>query len=182
METFEHTKHKPLSITIAVEKTTRRVLSLDVSAMPSRGRFAGRAREKYGRRSDLRQRTRKLMFARLQALVSPTAQIRSDRNPCYPFLVKKFFPDAIHKTFKGKRGCVTGQGELKEGKFDPLFAINHTCAMFRANVNRLIRKTWCTTKSADRLRYHLILYACEHNKRLEENALKEAARHALRPA
>ncbi|MGZ3656152.1 MAG: hypothetical protein ACXWR1_04035, partial [Bdellovibrionota bacterium] len=71
-------------------------------------------------------------------------------------------------------------GELKEGRYDPLFSINHTCAMFRANVNRLIRKTWCTTKSQERLRSHLILYANAHNNRLEEHARKKEERIARR--
>ena len=52
--------------------------------------------------------------------------------------------------------------------------------MFRANVNRLIRKTWCTTKNADRFRSHLILYAHEHNKRLDEMEQKRALREAER--
>lgn len=182
LETFEHSKHKPLSVTIAVEGKVRRILALDVSVMPSRGTLAKRAREKYGKRPDLRQKTRKLLFERLQGLAVPQAEIRSDRNPCYPFLVKKYFPQAMHKRYFGRRGCVTGQGELKEGKFDPLFSINHTCAMFRANVNRLIRKTWCTTKDADRLRSHLILYASEHNKRLDEMAQKRASRETKRSA
>ena len=180
LETFEHTKHKPLSVTIAVEGKTRRILALEVSSMPSRGRLAHKARAKYGRRADLRQKTRKKMFAGLPQLVHPRAEIRSDSNPCYPPLLRKYFPNATHRKFLGRRGCVTGQGELKEGKFDPLFSINHTCAMFRANVNRLIRKTWCTTKSAERLRSHLILYACEHNKRLDENKRKQAARKPAR--
>lgn len=38
--------------------------------------------------------------------------------------------------------------------------------MLRANVNRLFRKTWCTTKRADRLYAHLILYAHFHNTML----------------
>jgi hypothetical protein len=118
------------------------------------------------------------LFERLQKLVVPYAEIRSDSNPSYPSLVKRYFPNATHVKFMGRKGCVTGQGELKQGRFDPLFSINHTCAMFRANVNRLIRKTWCTTKSLERLRAHLMLYAHEHNRRLEETARRRAAKMA----
>jgi hypothetical protein len=182
LETFEHSKHKPLSVTIAVEGKSRRILAVDVAVMPSRGRLAKKAREKYGRRVDQRQRKRKMLFTQLTELVAPNAEIRSDSNPSYPGLVKRFFPKATHVKFLGRRGCVTGQGELKQGKFDPLFSINHTCAMFRANVNRLIRKTWCTTKLADCLRSHLILYAAEHNKRLDQVEAKKAARLAMKTA
>uniref|UniRef100_UPI0027397CB0 hypothetical protein n=1 Tax=Staphylococcus epidermidis TaxID=1282 RepID=UPI0027397CB0 len=125
--------------------------------MPTRGKLAKRAREKYGRRQDTRTAARRSVFLRLTDLLDPLAEIRSDHNPNYPPLIRRSFPAATHKRFKGKRGCVTGQGELKEGRYDPLFSINHACAMFRANVNRLIRKTWCTTKRLDRLRSHLLI-------------------------
>ena len=64
----------------------------------------------------------------------------------------------------GGRGCVTGQGELKKLRFDPLFALNHTCAMLRANINRLFRRTWCTTKKKERLEQHLAVYMDFHNR------------------
>ena len=143
--------------------------------MPSRGKLAAKARAKYGKRKDRRQEMRKAVFERMQKLVSPFALLRSDSNPSYPHLVRKYFPQASHEKYLGRKGCVTGQGELKQGRFDPLFSINHTCAMLRANVNRLIRKTWCTTKSPERLRAHLMLYANEHNRRLEETARRRAA-------
>ena len=47
---------------------------------------------------------------------------------------------------KGEKAAITGQGELKKKQRDPLFSINHTLAMLRANINRLVRRTWCTTK------------------------------------
>jgi hypothetical protein len=39
MEAFEHTKCKPLSITLAVESKTRRILGIEVSQMPAKGRL-----------------------------------------------------------------------------------------------------------------------------------------------
>jgi len=40
--------------------------------------------------------------------------------------------EATHRTVKGRRGSIAGQGELKKIGFDPLFSLNHTCAMLRA--------------------------------------------------
>jgi hypothetical protein len=94
--------------------------------------------------------------------------IKSDESPHYPQDVKKHFPYAEHQKFKGRRGCVTGQGELKAGGFDPLFSLNHTAAMFRANVNRLFRRTWNTTKKMSRLRLHLFVYIDFHNQRIAQ--------------
>ncbi|MGE3262459.1 MAG: hypothetical protein AB7K68_11820 [Bacteriovoracia bacterium] len=166
LETFEHTKCKPLSITLAVESGTRRILGLEVSVMPAKGLLTRKAKVKYGYRPDFRREGRRKLFQKILPFVEEDAIIKSDSNPHYPKDVKKFFPKARHVTFKGKRGANTGQGELKKVVFDPLFSLNHTCAMFRANVNRLIRKTWCTTKQADRLYAHLVIYAHFHNENL----------------
>ena len=68
-----------------------------------------------------------------------------------------------YNQFKGEKSTVSGQGELKKVAKDPLFSINHTFAMLRANVNRLIRKTWCTTKKMARLIDHLSIYVWMHN-------------------
>ena len=165
METIEHTKCKPLSITLAVESDTRRILGLEVSSMPAKGLLAQKAK-KYGFRPDERAIGRALLFKRLKKLIHEEAVIKSDSNPHYPRDVLKHFPKAKHITFEGKRGSNGGQGELKKVPFDPIFSLNHTCGMFRANVNRLFRKTWCTTKRPDRLRAHLMIYAHYHNSEL----------------
>lgn len=93
--------------------------------------------------------------------------IKSDENPHYPPLIRELFPRGEHLRYKGRRGCVVGQGELKRGGFDPLFSLNHTAAMFRANVNRLFRRTWCTTKKREALTAHLALYSLYHNQNLK---------------
>lgn len=166
LETFEHTKYKPVSITLAVESKSRRILGFEVAKMPAKGLLAKRAVKKYGIRVDQRKQARQNLFKKLIPLVHPSAIIKSDQNPFYPIDVKMYFPLASHEAHKGQRGSIVGQGELKKVRFDPLFSLNHTCAMFRANINRLFRKTWCTTKSLERLRMHLAMYATYHNFQL----------------
>ena len=162
MESFEHTKCKPISMPLFVSKK-RQILDFEVCSMPAKGKLAHRARKKYGFRKDERALARKKLFPRIKPLLKPGAIIRSDQNPHYEPDVRKHFPDQIHITHKGRRGCVVGQGELKRGGFDPLFSLNHTCAMFRANINRLFRRTWCTTKIKERLKLHMAIYAVYHN-------------------
>lgn len=163
LESFEHSKMKPLSITLAVESGSRRILGFEVSSMPAKGLLAKRSRKKYGPRLDGRKEARRLLFNRIKPLISPEALIKSDENPHYPADVREHFPLSLHEVHKGQRGSIVGQGELKKIRFDPLFSLNHTCAMFRANVNRLFRKTWCTTKKPERLAAHLAIYAAFHN-------------------
>ncbi len=166
LETFEHTKLKPISVTLMVEYKTRRILDFEVSQMPAKGHLSKKALKKYGYRKDHRASARKRLFARAQKLINPYATIRSDSNPHYAPDVRKYFPNAHYETVLGGRGAVTGQGELKKLKWDPIFSLNHTCAMMRANINRLFRKTWCTTKKRERLRAHIMIYAMKHNRNL----------------
>lgn len=162
METFEHTKCKPLSVTLAVETKSRRILGLEVSRMPAKGLLA--KVRKYPKRSDERSYGRNRLFSKLTELVDENVTIKSDSNPHYEKDVLAYFPKAKYQQYLGKRGAITGQGELKKVRFDPLFSLNHTCAKFRADVNRLFRRTWCTTKLPERLYAHLALYSTYHNE------------------
>jgi hypothetical protein len=63
-----------------------------------------------------------------------------------------------------------GTGGAEEAEVRSHFSLNHTCAMLRANLNRLFRKTWCTTKKIQGLVNHLLIYVAFHNRRLTEFA------------
>ena len=164
LETSEHSKCKPLSVALAVEPNTRKILGFSVSSMPAKGLLAHTARRKYGPRKDNRPVGWNALFHSLKPVVHAQSSWLSDENPHYPSHLKRHFPQATHRTVKGARGCIAGQGELKKLAFDPLFSLNHTCAMLRANLNRLFRKTWCTTKTQTGLIDHLSIYVDYHNR------------------
>lgn len=166
METSEKSKCLPLSIPLLVENRTRRVLGYRVCSMPAKGKLAAISLKKYGPRQDDRTVAAESLFNELAPFIDPQAQILSDQNPRYPDWIKRAFPSVTHRTVKGRRGAVVGQGELKKIGFDPLFSLNHTCAMLRANINRLFRRTWCTTKRRDRLDDHIAIYIDFHNREL----------------
>ncbi|NDG85930.1 MAG: hypothetical protein EBX52_12955 [Proteobacteria bacterium] len=133
--------------------------------MPAKGRLAKIAREKYPPRKDERSKGWKELFKDLTPYLTPACQITSDENPHYPKQIRKHLPEAVHIQVPGGRGSsVSGQGELRDKKFDPMFSLNHTCAMLRANINRLFRKTWCTSKKIEALEGHIALYVEFHNR------------------
>ena len=170
METFEHTKMKPLSIAVAVEEPTRRLLAMQVAQMPAKGLLAERSRKKYGVREDKRPKALRSMLQTLKKHGIKGLELKSDKCPRYPAAVREILgPDIDYRQFEGRRGCVVGQGELKAGGFDPLFSLNHTCAMTRDNLKRLSRRTWCTTKRPDMLQHLLNLYMCYHNQTLDKS-------------
>ncbi len=174
LETFEHTKCKPLSVTMAVEHKSRWIIGFRIASMNAKGPLAKMALKKYGKRIENRKEKRQELFKEIKSVVDEHVHIRSDMNPHYLNDVKEFFPKAEYETHLSRRSAVTGQGELKKIGFDPLFTLNHTYAMLRANINRLFRKTWCTTKKPERLGYHIALYAIYHNMMLINPNKKEA--------
>ena len=167
METFEHTKCKPITIGLAVEANSRKVLSVHCGSIRAKGKLADIAKQKYGVRECQRKGVLTDLFTDLQKNCVATVQAESDMSPHYAKPFYKAFPEGDHIRHKGRKGCVTGQGEMKAGGRDPLFWLNHTAAMFRDNLKRLTRRTWCTTKRIDRLQRLLDIYAWAHNLRLE---------------
>ena len=163
LETFEHSRYKPVAITLAVEYKTRKILGFATASMPPKGRTAKAGFKKYGFRKDERNFRRDEMLKSIAGYVEPNVLIKTDEHPQYPASIRKIFPKASHSQYRSRRAHHTGQGELKTGGFDPIFSLNHTCAMLRANICRLIRKTWCTTKIMARLNDHLAIYAEFHN-------------------
>ena len=164
--TIEHTKLKPLSISIAVDKNYRTILGAQVSKIPAFGHLAKMSVNKYGKReSELKDGLNKL-FQKLIGINHPDFQIDSDEHTLYPLFIKKYFPAAKHNTYPSIKGAVSGQGELKKTIHDPLFVINHTCAMFRYGISRLIRRTWNTTKDIQELKKHIDVYINFYNKKL----------------
>jgi hypothetical protein len=167
--TIEHTKLKPLSVSLAVDVSTRKILGCEVSRIGAFGHLAELSRRKYGKRKNDLAKNLDHLFKTIRGSIHPLATIRSDEHSFYPPLIKKHFPKAQHETFLSERSSIVGQGELKRVKWDPLFGINHTCAMLRANVNRLIRKTWCTTKKPEMLKRHLGIFIDYFNQNYLEN-------------
>ena len=163
LETSEHTKCKPLSVALAIDPKSRKILDFKVSQMPAKGLLARRSIKKYGYRKDERTQGWDQLMKELIPIMEKESVFHSDDNPHYPRFIKKYYPDAIHKTVVGGRGSITGQGELKKLRFDPLFSLNHTCAMIRANLNRLFRRTWCISKTKQGLIDHLSIYVTYHN-------------------
>lgn len=164
--TSEHTKCKPLSVSLAVDAKTRMILGFQVSEIPARHPLITISLRKYGPRKDERDQGLDRLFTGLKEHVSPTATFLSDSDYEYPKHVMKHFPEGTHLQVKARKGAIAGFGELKKIGFDPLFSLNHTCAMLRANLNRLARRTWCTTKTRLGLIQHIELYTEYHNQHL----------------
>ena len=163
-----HTKCKPVSVSLAVNGKTREILGFQVSDLPARHPLVEVALAKYGQRKDERPFGLGRLFTALSRIVNEKAKVVSDCDPEYPGFVSKHLPTAHYERIKSRRARSQGFGELKRIGFDPIFSLNHTCAMLRANLNRLARSTWATSKTKIGLIQHLELYAHYHNTNLIE--------------
>lgn len=175
--TTEHTKMKPVTISIAIDVKRRLILGAEVGRIPSSGLLAAKSRKKYGPRPSEHGRCLKRLFQQIASTVAPGALVQSDEHRLYPKFVNHYLPRVTHVRHLGGRASVAGYGELKNKTFDPLFGINHTCATFRDDLARLGRRTWCTTKKVDRLQMQTdIMIEYENEKRFlkKKRALKRA--------
>jgi transposase-like protein len=169
METFEHSKCKPLSIALAVVPGTRLILGARASEMPAKGPLADVSRKKYGPRRDDRKRGFQNVLNTLEPVTTKDLWIVSDKKSVYPRWIREVLPNATHFKTKGRRGCVAGYGEMKEGGRDPLFYLNHTAATIRDNLARMLRRTWCGSKKLAALQLALDLNTDFHNEMMERD-------------
>jgi transposase-like protein len=161
-----HTKLKPVTVTVAIDKSNRAILSATVGVIPAFGKLAGISKEKYGKRDNEHRRTLEATFKTLKPMITEETLFESDEHKLYPKVFKQYFNETKLCQFKGMKSTVAGLGELKMRSFDPLFSINHTLAMLRANINRLFRRTWCTSKDIFMLQNHIDIYVNYHNTQL----------------
>ena len=163
MKSYIHTRCRPVCISFAVTDQ-RKILGFEISpCMPNSPRLIEMAQKKYAPVLDESAIGFKRLLEKCASHIDPKASIITDEHHQYPKAIQSVFPCSRHTRYKSKRAVIAGQGELKEKGYDPLFAINHTFAMIRAHVSRLVRSTWCTSKTIKGLKEHLNLYVYYHN-------------------
>ena len=154
----ELVKCKPLTMPVAVIDGKRVPIAFRAASIPAFGPLAKLARKKYGKRNDHSKEEREALFEQLVECLPPTVEFHTDGHKHYPKLIKEYFPKSSHQVFQSARGATVGQGELKKVGYDHLFSVNQSFATMRAKVNRLNRRTWCTTKKPERLADHIDIY------------------------
>ena len=161
LETIHHTKCKPLSIALVVS-AEHELISAQVAEMPAKGRLSEISRQKYGPRKD--ERPEKLRQALIEAQSRSELEIKSiesDQKPGYRGLVEELFSGLSYQQYNAaekKRKQDRLHEKMQKKKYDPLFAVNHKCALLRSHIRRLTRRSWCTTKKPENLQLHLDLF------------------------
>ena len=165
MESFEHTRLKPLSIGLAVEANSAKIIDIQVGTLNYKGRLASFAFSKYGSRIDTSEKAVKKVFETIQSTGMTNPTITTDSKGTYPRLIKAVLPDAVHRPTKSTKISMA-QRLFRKGRRnedDPLFVLNYTAAKIRHDLSRMGRKVWVTTKHSNYLQAHLNLYIAYSN-------------------
>ena len=152
MQSFEHSAAKQLTIAVAVRHKTGQILSIKVGKMTTKGYLAAAGRA-YGWGPNESPLCCLAALGQAGLAAKPACSVACDAGGWgYPGYIKAKIPHAEIKRHP----------RLPVG-FDPLFKLNHVCAKIRADVSRLARKTWATTKARERLQDALDLYVAWNN-------------------
>jgi len=167
--TFEHTKCKPIAVGAIVSSDLTTILATEARQIPANGSLAEVSIKKYGQRQSEKVDGIVSVFSRAAKYLVNNFELSTDLDWAYRPLAIQVFHRKMkmkytHHEYKSRKARGQGFGELKGGNADPLFAINHTFAKFRAFQSRLARRTWNTTKKIENLRHQLEIYTYYHNQ------------------
>jgi hypothetical protein len=170
MESIEHTKLKPVTIPLCVDEHYQ-ILGVQTGTLKAKGRLSKISEKKYGPRADERRIAMMALLSQIKKeLKTKPLTITTDSHPLYPKLIRAYFPKSQHiqinsrDHLKKKRELVFTSERKKV--FDPLFELNQRCAKLRADIRRLTRRSWCTTKKIENLQKHLELYQLSNNQQV----------------
>ena len=165
LETFEHSRRlKPVTVPVLIERTSFFVLHAACAPLPARGGLSPAMRlkkEALERREGKRRsgsvaavREAFACLARVCPSSGPVA-VQTDRKTSYAANLKRIFGHRTrHERYSSKAA---------RNYSNPLFPINHTLAMMRDGVSRLVRRTWAAAKLRDRLASHLWIWIAYRN-------------------
>jgi len=163
LETFEHSRRlQPLTVPVLIQRSSYLLVDLGVAPLPCRGGLgqADRRRKaerelRHGRRRSGSRAAVEGCLATLAGCLAGVGLLESDAKPAYgPSVRRVLGRRVVHRRHPGR-------GRRDYGH--PLFPINHTLALLRDGVSRLVRRTWAASKRGERLRRHLWIWACWRN-------------------
>ena len=165
LETFEHSRRlAPVTMPVLIERQSYFVVDLRAAALPCRGglskadQLRKALREKVAgvRRSGSRDAVGKC-FERLAEVHAPEGKVRvqTDHKGTYRTILVKQFGSRLHYTRHSSKA--------KRDYQNALFPINHTLAMLRDGISRLVRRTWAASKLRQRLEQHAWIWTVWRN-------------------
>ena len=166
LETFEVDRRLfPITVPVLIEEHTYFVVHVDTAPLGPRGGLKEADRKRLARhvalhgprRNRSREAVRRTLEAwRRHAAPGGATQLSTDRKSTYRPLLRSVFAGqgVSHSVYSSKSPRTHG---------NPLFPINHTNAMLRDSLSRLVRRTWGNSKKRLRLKSHLWVFVVFRN-------------------
>lgn len=165
LETFESDRRlKPVTLPVLIHTSSRFVLHVEAAALPARGQLRARDRARreqlearQGARASGSRAAVGRCFERLaQALPSGAApRVSTDQKASYaPLLAAALRGPYAHEQHAGRAPRTPS---------NPLWPINHTLAMLRDGLSRLVRRSWGASKERGWLELHAWIWAAYRN-------------------
>jgi hypothetical protein len=165
LETYEHSRRlAPVTMPVLIEQHSYFVVHVEAAALPARGNLRPadlekkRQREKVSgpRRGGSRQAVDRC-FEVLGRCVTPGRRVpvATDRKSSYgPLLARRLSGVCAHARHSST---------AERTRLNPLFQINHTLAMMRDGLSRLVRRTWAASKQRQWLAVHAWVWIAYRN-------------------
>jgi hypothetical protein len=108
------------------------------------------------RRSESRAKVAECFDALVRVSSSlPIVRVSTDEKHSYGELLRKKFGSRLEH---GRTNS-----KLPRTYWNPLFVVNHTLAMLRDGLSRLVRRTWAASKKREMLEHHLWIWTAYRN-------------------
>ena len=165
LETFEHSRRlAPVTLPVLIGRHSYFIVDLESAALPCRGGLSTRDRKRkeerearFGRRRSGSRRAVSDCFKALAEVHTPLVPVvvGTDRKSTYPGILREHFGERV--------AHVRTSSKAKRDYSNPLFPINHTLAMTRDGISRLVRRSWAASKLRERLEWHAWIWAAWRN-------------------
>ena len=165
LETFEHSRRlASVSMPVLIERKSYFIVDLETAALPCRGRLSEkdleRKREREAEFGVRRSGSRAAVAKCFETLAEHhsekgTVPVQTDKKSSYRTILSKRFGSRLEH--------VQHSSTAKRDYGNPLFPINHTLAMMRDGISRLVRRTWAASKKRAKLERHAWIWTVWRN-------------------
>jgi len=166
LETFEtHRLVRPVTVPVLIERRSYFVIHTEAAPMGPRGRLNPAAQKRkdsderrFGkRRSESRLAVQRSLELLRELLTEGTLlHLQTDRKSTYRSLARQIFA--------GNIGSHVRESSRRRRDYrNVLFPINHTLAMMRDGISRLVRRSWGASKLRSRLEDHMAIWMSYRN-------------------
>ena len=165
LETHEERRRlQPVTVPVVIEHPTHFVVGASVGTLPARGRLRKSERELKARLEVLHgRRCNQSRLAVGQALGWLARLEGRGSGPHVESDFKSTYPGLIAAALGPGTQHLQHSSTARRDRGNPLFPINHTLAMLRDGISRLVRRSWCASKRRERLLHHLWIWIAWRN-------------------